>query len=110
VQGLEGWEHTADAWSHDLLRRVAEHDPSAQLRQKARDILTRHVALHRLDELRLQLPPDLRAKTERHPGRLVAIAEGRIVGVDDPRAFRHARRTYPEMQIYWVRPRNADRT
>jgi hypothetical protein len=49
-------------------------------------------------------PAELRAKTERHPGRWVEIAGGRIVGVDDPRAFRAARRKQPDMVIYGVAP------
>jgi hypothetical protein len=56
----------------------------------------------RSDERRRLLPPELRAKTERHRGRWVAVAGGRIVGVDDPRAFRHARRTWPDTAVYWV--------
>ncbi|HKF16876.1 MAG TPA: hypothetical protein VKF14_06775 [Candidatus Dormibacteraeota bacterium] len=56
----------------------------------------------------MQLPPEVRAKPERHRGKWVAIAAGRIVAVVDPRAIRHARRTQPDTMIYWVAARDQD--
>ena len=104
------WAHIHEPWTPDLLHRFAEHDPSARLRELARRFIAEHEARERSNELRLQLPPELRAKTERHRGRWVAIAGGRIVAVDCPRAFRHAVRTYPDTKLYWVarRDRPAD--
>jgi HEAT repeats len=105
LHGLTWPVYADEPWANDLLRRFAEHDPSAQLREVALAYLPHLEARHRSNELRLRLPPELRAKTERHPGRWVAIAGGRIVGVDDPRAFRHARRTYADTALYWVSAR-----
>jgi hypothetical protein len=103
VLGL-GWAHDPDLepWVPDLVRRFAESDPSAQLREIARNILAQQEVKRRSNRERLRLPPELRARTERHRGEWVAIAGGRIVGVGDPRAFRHARRTWPDTTLYWV--------
>jgi hypothetical protein len=35
-------------------------------------------------------------------GKWVAIAQGRIVAVNDRKAIRHARRTQPDIALYWV--------
>jgi HEAT repeat protein len=96
------WAYGEEPWTPGLLRRFADHDPSARLRQLAAKSLADLDARLRSDERRRLLPPELRAKTERHRGRWVAVAGGRIVGVDDPRAFRHARRTWPDTAVYWV--------
>ena len=96
------WAYADEPWTPNLLRRFAEEDRSDRLRQIASRHMAELDARRRSDELRRQLPPELRAKTERHRGRWVAVADGRIVGVGDPRAFRHARRTWPDTVIYWV--------
>jgi HEAT repeats len=98
------WPHDKEPWTLELARRFAEDDPSAQIRGVAGGFLAELERRRRTNELRGQLPPDLRAKTERHPGQWVAVAGGRIVGVGDPRAFRHARRTWPDTTLYWVAP------
>ena len=98
------WPHDKEPWAPELARRFAEGDPSARLRDAARGFLAELERRERANELRGQLPPDLRAKTERHPGQWVVVAGGRIVGVGDPRAFRHARRTWPDTELYWVAP------
>ena len=99
------WAYANEPWTLDLLRRFSEGDPSRQLREVARTFIADLETRRRSNELRLrELPAELRAKTERHPGRWVAIAAGSIVAVDDPRAIRHARRTYPDTVLYWVAP------
>lgn len=98
------WAYDRESWAPDLLRRFAESDPSGRLREVARAFIAQLEARARSNELRLRLPPELRARTERHPGRWVAVAGGRIVGVDDPRAFRAARRAQPDVALYWVAP------
>jgi hypothetical protein len=99
------YAHTDEPWTPALLRRFAERDPSAQLRKVAGDFLAVLERRKRSNELRLQLPPELRARTERHPGKWVAIAGGRIVAVDDPRQTRSALRTHPDTVLYWVAAR-----
>lgn len=102
------FEYEYESWVPDFLRRYAEDDPSATLRAAARDHLAQLEAKRRSNEDRLRLPDELRAKMERHRGRWVAIAAGRIVAVSDPGrpgAIRHARRTWPDTALYWVAPR-----
>ena len=96
------WAYTDEPWTPGLLRRFAERDPSGQLRGVASRFIADLEARRRSNERRLQLPPELRARTERHRGRWVAIAGGAIVAVDDPRAIRAARRTRPDTEVYWV--------
>ena len=74
----------------------------------ARAFLANLEARRRSNELCVQLPPEVRAKTERHRGKWVAMAAGRTIAVDDPRAIRHARRTQPDTMIYWVAARDQD--
>jgi len=99
------WAYTDEPWTPALLRRFAEEDPSAQLRKVAGDFLAVLERRKRSNELRLQLPPELRVKTDRHPGKWVAIAGGRIVAVDDPRQIRSALRTAADTVLYWVAAR-----
>ena len=99
------WAYTDEPWAPGLLRRFAGHDPSGQLREVASRFIAALEARRRSNERRLLLPAELRVKTERHRGKWVAIAGGEIVGVDDPRAFRAARRRRPDMELYWVAAR-----
>lgn len=102
VLGPLGWAYDREPWAPDLLRRFAERDPSLQLREQARSTIANLEMRFRSNELRLQLPPELRLKTERHRGKWVAIAGGTIIAVDDPRGFHDARRTQPDTVLYWV--------
>ena len=104
------WAYTDEPWTPDLLRRFAERDQSGQLREVARRIIADVEQRRRANELRIHLPPELRARTERHRGKWVAVAAGRIVAVDDPRAIRHARRTHPDTVLYWVAARDDPQT
>jgi HEAT repeats len=81
------WPHDKEPWAPELARRFAESDPSAQLREVARGFLADLERRRRTNELRGRLPPDLRAKTERHPGQWVAVAGGRIVGGRRPQGL-----------------------
>lgn len=96
------WAYDQESWAPELLRRFAERDPSAQLRGVARDFLAVLERRSVSDQRRRQLPPELRAKTERHYGKWVAVSGGAIVAVGDPRAIRHAVRTWPDTVLYWV--------
>lgn len=101
-----GWKHN-EQWAIDLLARVATEDPSEEVRTIAAGALRSWRQRWESDEARRQLPPDLVAKTERHPGRWVAIADGRIVAIDGPRALTRAVRAGADR--YWVAPPDLER-
>jgi hypothetical protein len=70
-------------WAVDLLAQAAAADPSAKLRAQAETVIRQLCWAWESDDRRRDLPPDLVRKTERHPGRLVAIRDGRITAVSD---------------------------
>ena len=70
-------------WAIDLLARVAAADPSAKLRSDAETVIRQLRWAWESEDRRRDLPPDLVRKTERHPGRLVAIRDGRVTAVSD---------------------------
>lgn len=92
-------------WQRDLLVKVAQNDPSVHLRATAQKGLNRIELMRRTNRERQELPPDLRAKTERHQGKWVSISGGRIIatswghGVLERAARRHGR---TDARIYWV--------
>ena len=95
-------------WEAELLADVAANDPSPNLRRSAADGLVRHADQWASNESRLALPDELRRKTERHRGKWVAVAGGRIIGVG---AFKGALRRIikgtaheGEATVYWVGP------
>jgi hypothetical protein len=107
VVGPLTWQDLGE-WGADLLRRVAADDPSPQLRADAAKGLARRDAQWASNDARLALPAELRAKTERHRGKWLAIADGRIIGVG---AFEGALRRIVkgtahegEATTYWVGP------
>ena len=107
VVGPLSWRNDA-AWATPLLERVAESDRSAELRSLARQGLARLARQDATDAARRELPDDLRRKTERHPGKWVAVADGRIIGVD---VFEGGLRRVikgtahdGEAAVYWVAP------
>src|SRR5437867_3013598 len=96
-----------EQWSLDLLTRVATADRSPQLRAIAQYELSGLEAAIRSNADRERLPADLRAKTERHTGKWVAIADGRIVAAE--RSMHGTRRAarkqgWPDADLYWVKP------
>jgi hypothetical protein len=63
----------------ELLRHIAATDRSSRARALADQLIRDKEARLAADAARAKLPEDLRRKTERHPGKWVAIADGRIV-------------------------------
>jgi hypothetical protein len=88
----------SDEWAVALATRFLD-DASAENRRYARVALDRIDRQRRTDEQRRQLPEPLRTKTERHPGKWVAIIDGAIVSVDPPPSWRRRR---PDAQLYFV--------
>lgn len=88
----------SDEWAFALAARLLD-DPSPEIRRYARAALDRIERQRRTDEERRRLPEPLRTKTERHPGKWVAISEGAIVAVDPPPSWR---RRHPDAQLYFV--------
>ncbi len=62
-----------------ILRRVATTDPSSRVRDLASELVRDKESRRAADDRRRDLPDDLRSKTERHRGKWVAIADGRII-------------------------------
>jgi hypothetical protein len=66
----------------ELLTRIAATDTSNRVREMAEELLLDKRLRREADNARQALPDDLREKTERHPGKWVAIADGRIISAD----------------------------
>lgn len=97
-------------WAIDLVARVAAADPSAGLRAFAESEIRRLREVWDSDERRRELPPDLVRKTERHPGRCVAIRDGRIAEVAQrPGMYVPQETEDGRTQFYWVAPAGARR-
>ncbi|HET6864267.1 MAG TPA: hypothetical protein VFH80_00010 [Solirubrobacteraceae bacterium] len=90
----------SDGWAVAMATRFLE-DPSAEIRRHAQAALGRIELQRSTDAERRQLPEPLRTKTERHPGRWVAVVDGRIVAVDPPPSWR---RRNPSVRLYFVAP------
>jgi hypothetical protein len=88
----------SDDWALGLATRFLE-DPSSEIRRYARVAVDRIEGQRRSDAERQHLPESLRTKTERHPGKWVAIADGRIVATDPPPTWR---RRHPDARLYFV--------
>lgn len=106
VIGRLAWG-SSDEWAVELMRRFAAEDPSAKLRRYAERGLARIAEQERTDALRKELPEKLLATTERHPGKWVAIADGRIIGAAPfrgslRRVIKGHRAT--EAKVFWVAP------
>lgn len=108
VVGLLAWNQSfVEPWAVRLLETTAGDDPSAKLQGYARRGLTRIERQRATDAARRSLPPDLRQKTERHPGKWVAIVDGRIVTAHwSPGQIRRHTRAFAHetVDIYWVAP------
>lgn len=94
-----------ESWVVALLEHVRHHDPSSRLRESATKGLARIARQERTDAERRQLPQDLRRKTERHVGKWVAVADGRIVSASVSlgtirKQTREAAQT--DAVVYWV--------
>ena len=107
VVGPLTWRNDAQ-WATVLLERVAASDPSAELRALAQQGLDRHQLQADSDAARRALPDELRRTTERHRGKWVAVADGRIIGVA---VFEGGLRRVikgtahgGEAAVYWVAP------
>ena len=66
-------------WAVDLVAGVAASDKSAKLRESAADAIAWLGWHWDCDDRRRELPPDVVAKTERHPGQWVVARDGRVV-------------------------------
>ena len=107
VVGPLSWRNDTD-WARPLLERVAASDRSAELRTLAQHGLARITRRAETDAARRGLPEELRRKTERHQGKWVAVADGRIIGVDRfegglRRVIKGTAHT-GEASVYWVAP------
>lgn len=98
---LVWWPLRHEDWSLDLLRHFTA-DKSEKIRTTAQSYLEQLEERRRSDERRQALPEPLRAKSERHTGRVVWIEDGRIVGVD---LTHKQRRHFPRAEWYYVWPR-----
>lgn len=76
-------------------------DASAEIRRYAKAALERIDRQRRTDRERRHLPEPLRTKTERHPGKWVAVLDGNIAAVEPGPSWR---RRHPEAQLYFVTP------
>jgi hypothetical protein len=88
----------SDDWALGLATRFLD-DPSAEIRRYARAAVDRIEGQRRSNAERQQLPEPLRTKTERHPGKWVAVENGNIVATDPPPTWR---RRHPDAQLYFV--------
>lgn len=100
VMGLAWNPRLSDDWSVAMATRFLS-DRSAEIRRYARAALDRIERQAETDEARRGLPEPLRRKTERHPGKWVAVSDDAIVAVDPPPSWR---RRHPEARLYFVRP------
>lgn len=98
--GLSWNTRHSDDWAIALATRFST-DPSAEIRRYAQAALDRIERQRRTDDERRRLPQDLRQKTERHQGKWVAIADGRIAAVDPAPSWR---RRHPDARLYYVTP------
>lgn len=90
----------SDDWALGMATRFLE-DSSAEIRRYAQAALERIERQRRTDQERRQLPEPLRTKTERHPGKWVAVLNGAIVGVDPAPSWR---RRHPDAELFFVAP------
>lgn len=100
AMGLSWNPRHSDDWAVALATRFLS-DPSAEIRGYAEAALDRIDRQHRADAERRQLPEGLRRKTERHPGKWVAVVQGSIAAVNPPPTWR---RRHREAQLYFVVP------
>ena len=100
AMGLSWNPELSDTWAVALATRFLS-DPSAEIRRYARAALDRIERQGRTDDERRQLPEPLRRKTERHPGKWVAVVDGSIAAVNPTPSWR---RRHPDASLYFVLP------
>ena len=98
AMGLSWNRAHSDTWAVELATRFLE-DPSAEIRRYAEAALERIARQRRTDDERRTLPDDLRRKTERHPGKWVAVEDGRIVAVDPGPSWKWR---HPDARLHFV--------
>lgn len=94
---------TDEDWAVDLLRAFADRDPSAYVRAIAQRTVASIERKRRATVTLDALPAELRPKVERHRGKWVAVADGRVIAADRShrsvlRAMRGAGR--PDAELY----------
>jgi hypothetical protein len=103
VLGPLTWRGTDD-WTVRMLEAFAQSDPSPRLQEHARRGLERVESMRALDQRRQDLPAVLRAVTERHAGKWVAVANGSVVAAGPHLgSVRRALRSTDGV-LYWVDP------
>ena len=100
VMGLAWNPALSDDWSVEMATRFLS-DRSAEIRRYAQAALDRIELQAATNEARRALPDPLRRKTERHPGKWVAIHDNAIVAVDPTPSWR---RRHPDARLYFVAP------
>ena len=100
AMGLSWNPRQSDDWAVAWATRFLS-DPSAEIRRYAQAALERIGRQHRSDAERRTLPEPLRTKTERHPGKWVAVVDGTIAAVDPSPSWR---RRHSDAQLYFVAP------
>lgn len=100
AMGLSWNPKHSDDWAVALATRLLS-DPSSEIRRYAGAALDRIERQRRGDLVRQDLPEALRRKTDRHPGKWVAITSGDIVAVDPGPSWR---RDHTEADLYFVAP------
>jgi hypothetical protein len=87
----------------DLVAGAAASDKSAKLRESAADAIAWLGRHWDADDRRRELPPDVIARTLRHPGQWVVVRDGRVVATSrDSKASR--RELSAGGRAYWVAP------
>ena len=90
-------------WAVDLVTRVAAADKSARQREWAAGAIAWLRWHWDSDDSRRQLPPDVIARTQRHPGQWVVVRDGRVAATGrDSKASR--RELSAGGREYWVAP------
>lgn len=100
VMGLAWNPKFSDDWSVEMATRFL-FDRSAEIRRYAQAALDRIEIQAKTNEARHELPELLRRKTERHPGKWVAIRDNAIAAVDPSPSWR---RRHSDAQLYFVAP------
>jgi hypothetical protein len=106
-QAVGAFRFVDDAETLELLRHVASTDRSAGVRDLASELIADKERRTAAEAKRRELPDDLRRKTERHPGKWVAIADGKIICAHRfPGRVRRDLRavSYDEAVVVWVAP------
>lgn len=101
VVTLHFWHHQ---WAVDLVAGVAASDKSAKQREWAVGFIE-WVRWHwDADDRRRELPPDVIARTERHPGQWVVVRDGRVVTTPGKAGRIFQRELGAGGHRYWVAP------